>query len=93
MAASRSRALRLMPKLYAATGGKPQYWETLDNLGAVQADAPAIVYAVEMGWILVAPKHDPHSMSLTEAGRRAVKKPAVHRPSTRSEKARAGRSA
>jgi hypothetical protein len=63
-----------MPKLYAATGGKPQHWETLDNLGAVQADAPAIVYAVEMGWILVAPKHDPHSMSLIEAGRRSGQK-------------------
>ena len=35
MAASRSRALRLMRKLDGATGGKPQHWETLDSLGAV----------------------------------------------------------
>jgi len=34
-----THALRLMRKLHAATGGKPQHWETLDNLGVVQADA------------------------------------------------------
>ena len=62
-----------MRKLYAATAGKPQHWETLENLGAVQADAAAIVYAVEMGWILVTPKHDPHSVSLTEEGRQLLK--------------------
>ena len=72
MAASRPRALRLMRKLDGATGGKPQHWETLDRLGAVRADAAAIVYAVERGWVLVAPKHDPHSVSLTETGRRQL---------------------
>ena len=72
-----TRALRLMRKLHKATGGKPQHWETLDNLGAVQADAAAIVYAVDMGWILVVPKHDPHSVSLTEAGRQTTR---VKRP-------------
>ena len=86
-----------MRKIHEATGGKPQHWETLDNLGAVQADAAAIVYAVEMGWMLVAPKHDPHSVSLTEAGRQLLKKPTVRRASKRSgkarAKARAGRSA
>ena len=64
-----SRALRLMRKLDAATAGMPQHWKTLDELGAVQADAAAIIYAVEKGWLLVAPKHDPHSASLTEEGR------------------------
>ena len=44
-----ARAIHLMRKLHSATGGKPQHWETLDNLGAVQADAAAIVYAVEKG--------------------------------------------
>ena len=28
-----------MRKLYEATGGQPQRWEPLDNLGAVKADA------------------------------------------------------
>jgi hypothetical protein len=28
-------------------GGQPQRWETLDNLGAIMADAVAIAYAVE----------------------------------------------
>jgi hypothetical protein len=32
------------------------------------------VYAVEKGRILVAPKHDPHSVSLTETGRQLLKK-------------------
>jgi hypothetical protein len=32
-------AVRIIRKLYEATGGKPQRWETLDNLGAVKADA------------------------------------------------------
>jgi hypothetical protein len=35
-------AVRIMRKLYEATGGQPQRWETLDNLGAVKADAAAI---------------------------------------------------
>ena len=65
-----ARALNLMRKLYLATGGKPQHWKTLDELGAVKADATAIVYAaVVKGWINVAPKHDPHSVSLTQDGR------------------------
>jgi hypothetical protein len=32
-------ALRFMRKLYEATGGQPQRWEALGNLGAVNADA------------------------------------------------------
>jgi hypothetical protein len=36
-----------MRKLYEATGGKPQRWESLDNLGAVKADAAGIAYAIE----------------------------------------------
>jgi hypothetical protein len=31
-----------MGKLYEATGGQPQRWESLDNLGAVKADAAGI---------------------------------------------------
>jgi hypothetical protein len=37
-----------MRKLHEATGGRPQRWESLDNLGAVKADA-AIAYAIGKG--------------------------------------------
>jgi len=37
-------AIRVMRKLYEATGGQPQRWESLGNLGAVKADAAAIAY-------------------------------------------------
>ena len=40
-------AVRIMRKLYTATGGQPQRWESLGNLGAVNADAAGIAYAVE----------------------------------------------
>ena len=32
-------AVRVMRKLYEATGGQPQRWESLGNLGVVKADA------------------------------------------------------
>jgi hypothetical protein len=35
-----------MRKLYEVTGGQPQRWESLGNLGAVKADAAGIAYAV-----------------------------------------------
>ena len=35
-------AVRIMRKLYEVTGGKPQRWESLGNLGAVKADAAGI---------------------------------------------------
>ena len=41
-----------MRKLYEATGGQPQRWESLGNLGAVKADAAGIAYAVEMDWLI-----------------------------------------
>jgi hypothetical protein len=53
-----------MRNLYEATGGKPQRWESLDNLGAVKADAAGIAYAVERGWLRVS--GGLHSLSLTE---------------------------
>ena len=46
-------------------------WETLDNLGAVKADAACIAYAGERGWLVIA--GGLHSVSLTEVGRRRVK--------------------
>jgi hypothetical protein len=60
-----------MRKLHKATGGKPQRWESLDNLGAVKADAAGIAYAIERDWLVIS--GGLHSVSLTEAGRRRVK--------------------
>jgi hypothetical protein len=40
-------AVRIMRKLYEATGGKRQRWESLGSLGAGKVDAPGIAYAVE----------------------------------------------
>ena len=42
-----------MRKLYDATGGRPQRWESLDNLAAAKADAAGIAYAVERGWLII----------------------------------------
>jgi hypothetical protein len=42
-------AVRIMRKLYEATGGQTQRWESLGNLGAVKADAVGIAYALK--WI------------------------------------------
>jgi hypothetical protein len=64
-------AVRIMRKLYEATGGKPQLWESLGNLGAVKADAAGIAYAVERDWLIIS--GGLHSVSLTEEGRRRVK--------------------
>jgi len=55
-----------MRKIHEAIGGEPQRWETLDNLGVVKADAAAIAYAVENGWLRIS--GGLHSVSLTEAG-------------------------
>ena len=60
-------ALHLVRALYEATGGQPQRWESLGNLGADQADAAGIAYAVERGWLLIS--GGLHSLSLTEVGR------------------------
>jgi hypothetical protein len=61
-------AVRIMRKLYQATGGQPQRWESLGNLGAVASDAAGIAHAVERGWLIIS--GGLHSVSLTEAGRR-----------------------
>jgi hypothetical protein len=59
-----------MRKLYEATGGQPQRWESLGNLGTVASDAAGIAYAVERDWLIIF--GGLHSVSLTEAGRRRV---------------------
>jgi hypothetical protein len=58
-----------MRKLHEVTGGRPQRWESLGNLGAVKADAAGIAYAVERGRI----SGGLHSVSLTEDGRQRLK--------------------
>jgi hypothetical protein len=60
-----------MRKLYTATGGKPQRWESLDNLGAVKGDAAGIDYAIERDWLVISGSL--HSVSLTEGGRQRLK--------------------
>jgi hypothetical protein len=60
-----------MRKLHEATGGRPQRWESLGNLGATKADPAAIAYAVERGWLLIS--GGLHSVNLTEDGRQRLK--------------------
>jgi len=60
-----------MRKLYEVTGGQPPRWESFDNLGAVRANAAGIAYAIERDWLIIS--GGPHSVSLTEDGRRRVK--------------------
>ena len=64
-------AVRIMRKLHEASGGQPQRWESLGNLGAVKADAAGIAYAVERNWLIIS--GGLHSVSLTEVGRRRLK--------------------
>ena len=60
-----------MRELYEATGGNPQRWESLDNLGAVKSDAAGIAYAVERDWLRIS--GGLRSVSLTEDGRQRLK--------------------
>jgi hypothetical protein len=64
-------ALHLVRALHKATGGRPQRWESLGNLGAVKADAAGIAYAIERDWLIIS--GGLHSVSLTEAGRQRLK--------------------
>ncbi len=67
----RHRCCQACKRSSGTTGGQPQRWETLGNLGAVKADAAGIAYAVERDWLIIS--GGLHSVSLTEAGRRRVK--------------------
>jgi hypothetical protein len=60
-----------MRKLYEATGGQPQRWESPGNLGATKAEAAGIAYAVERDWLMIS--GGLHSVSLTESGRQRLK--------------------
>jgi hypothetical protein len=70
-----------MRKLYDATGGQPQQWESLGNLGTVKADAAGIAYAVERDWLIIS--GGLHSVNLTEAGRQRLKVRSDHRPAAK----------
>ena len=61
----------MMRKLHEATGGNPLRWESLDNLGAVKADAAGTAYAIERDWLIIS--GGLHSASLTEKGRQRLK--------------------
>ena len=65
-----SVALHLVRALYEATGGRPQRWESLGNLGAGASDAAGIGYAIERDWLIIS--GGAHSVSLTGDGRRRV---------------------
>jgi hypothetical protein len=54
-----------MRKLYEATGGQPQRWESLGSLGAIKADAAGITYAVERDWLIIS--GGLHTVSLTDS--------------------------
>src|SRR6266851_4657026 len=84
ISAAETRALRIMRKLYEATGGQSQRRETLGNLGTVASDAAGIAYAVERDWRIIS--GGLHSVSLTEAGRRAGRRRAGHRSAARQIK-------
>jgi hypothetical protein len=55
-------AVRMVRRLYEATGGRPMQWRVLVAVGAAQA---AVERAVERGWIEVV---GGHGVCLTEAG-------------------------
>jgi hypothetical protein len=71
-----------MRKLHAATGGQPQRWESLGNLGSAKSDAAGIAYAIERDWLIIS--GGLHSVSLTKDGRRRLKSRSVGRPRRRS---------
>jgi len=60
-----------MRRLYEATGGRPQRWESLGNLRVVKADAAGIAYAVERRWLRIS--GGLHALSLTQDGRQRLK--------------------
>ena len=64
-------AVRIVRKVHEATGGQPQRWKPLGNLGAIKPDAAGIAYAVERDWLIIS--GGLHSVGLTEDGRQRLK--------------------
>jgi hypothetical protein len=76
-------ARRLVAEIYRATyDGRPQRWCNLTEVcERPSADPDVVQLAALKGWIDLAPKDDPHSVTLSEAGRLAAPtRPARARP-------------
>jgi hypothetical protein len=64
-------ARRLVDELYRATDGQLRQMRSLQLIAErARADAKAVYHAVEARWVEVSPENDPHSIVLTDAGRR-----------------------
>ena len=64
-------ALHIVRALYRATDGVPGQWRMLSGMRGATADA--VMYAFEIGWVEL---EGNHSMSLTDQGRRLIRKEA-----------------
>jgi hypothetical protein len=70
-----SAARRLVAEIYRATyDGRPMRWCNLTEVcERTGADPDVVQLAALKGWIDLEPKNEPHSVTLTDAGRRLVK--------------------
>jgi hypothetical protein len=67
-------ARRLVAELSRATGGRLKQMRSLQQIvDHAGADAEAVYHAVKRCWIQISPANDPHSIELTEAGKRLAK--------------------
>jgi hypothetical protein len=67
-------ARRLVAELYRATDGPLMQMRSLQQIvNHAGADAEAVYHAVKRGWVQISPANDPHSIELTEAGKRLAK--------------------
>jgi hypothetical protein len=63
-------ARRLVAEIHRATDGQPMRWCGLSETSQrAKTDTEAVHYAALKGWIDFSPKRDPHSVTLTDAGR------------------------
>jgi hypothetical protein len=66
-------ARRLVDELYRATDGQLRQMRSLQLIAErARADAKAVYHAVEARLVEVSPENDPHSIVLTDAGRRRL---------------------
>jgi hypothetical protein len=70
-------ARRLVAEIYRAThDGRPQRWCNLSQVCERTGANPDVVQLAALkGWIDLAPKDDPHSVTLSESGRLLVAPP------------------
>lgn len=79
-------ARRLVAEIYRRIAGRPMRWVELREVSQqAGADAEAVHLAALRGWIELASKDDPHSVTLTDAGRQvaAPTRPVAARPTRR----------